>query len=148
MVDAGVTDDVLIPFNLVGGAKLERLAALLRRVAITVTVDDAQLLRGLAGAAVEAGRELAVLVDCDTGLGRTGVRSVEAGRRAGARGRAPRRASFRRPAHLPDTGRRPRTPVCGRREDRLARFVAPRGLDRRSSWDSGSRSCRITRAPW
>jgi D-serine deaminase-like pyridoxal phosphate-dependent protein len=77
MVDAGVTTDVLIPFNLVGAAKLGRLTALRRRASITVTVDDAALLPGLEGAAVEAGRQLGVLVDCDTGLGRTGVRSVE-----------------------------------------------------------------------
>jgi len=73
MVDAGI-DDVLIPFNLLGASKLARLAALARRARIAVTVDDAALLPGLAEAAVEAGRELGVLVDCDTGLGRTGVR--------------------------------------------------------------------------
>ena len=74
MVDAGV-EDVLVPYNLVGEAKLERLAALLLRARMTVSVDDEALLGGLSSAAVRAGRELAVLVDCDTGLGRTGVRT-------------------------------------------------------------------------
>jgi D-serine deaminase-like pyridoxal phosphate-dependent protein len=76
MADAGI-DDVLVPYNLVGGRKLEQLAQLLRRARISVSADDAALLPGLAGAAADAGRELGVLVDCDTGLGRTGVASPE-----------------------------------------------------------------------
>jgi D-serine deaminase-like pyridoxal phosphate-dependent protein len=77
MADAGF-DDLLIPFNLVGEPKLDRLKALLRRVALTVSVDDERLLDGLARAAAGAGRELGVLVECDTGLGRVGVGSPEA----------------------------------------------------------------------
>jgi D-serine deaminase-like pyridoxal phosphate-dependent protein len=77
MVAAGF-DDVLIPYNILGEAKLERLSALLGRATITVSVDDATLLDGLARAAASAGRELGVLVDCDTGLARTGVQSPEA----------------------------------------------------------------------
>jgi len=72
MVDAGL-DDVLIAFNLVGERKLERLAGLMRRATVRVTFDDPALLPGLGGAARAAGEELGVLVDCDTGLGRTGV---------------------------------------------------------------------------
>ncbi|HKH29924.1 MAG TPA: alanine racemase [Gaiellaceae bacterium] len=72
MIDAGL-DDVLIAFNLVGDRKLERLAGLMRRATVRVTFDDPALLPGLAGAARAAGEELGVLVDCDTGLGRTGV---------------------------------------------------------------------------
>ena len=77
MVDAGC-DDILVPFNIVGPAKLRRLRALLERAEVTVSVDDAALLLGLAGAARGAPRELGVLVDCDTGLGRTGVATPEA----------------------------------------------------------------------
>ena len=77
MADAGC-DDILVSFNIVGPAKLERLRRLLERVAVTVSVDDAALLAGLAGAAAGASRELGVLVDCDTGLGRTGVSDPEA----------------------------------------------------------------------
>jgi D-serine deaminase-like pyridoxal phosphate-dependent protein len=72
MVDAGV-DDVLIAFNVVGPRKLARLTQLLRRATVRVAVDDPALLPGLAGAARAAGADLGVLVDCDTGLGRTGV---------------------------------------------------------------------------
>lgn len=72
MVDAGI-DDVLLPVNLLGAPKLERLARLAARARLQVTVDDADLLTGLAG----AGADVGVLVDCDTGLGRTGVASPE-----------------------------------------------------------------------
>jgi D-serine deaminase-like pyridoxal phosphate-dependent protein len=74
MADAGLTD-ILIAYNILGDAKLERLAALLERVAMTVTVDDEALLPGLQRAAAD--HELGVLVDCDTGFGRTGVPSPE-----------------------------------------------------------------------
>ena len=77
MADAGC-DDILVSFNIVGPAKLERLRRLLERVAVTVSVDAAALLAGLSGAAGAASRELGVLVDCDTGLGRTGVSDPEA----------------------------------------------------------------------
>ena len=76
MADAGI-DDILIPYNLIGASKLERLAALARRVEVAVSVDDERLLAGLAGAG-KASREIRVLVECDTGLGRVGVASPEA----------------------------------------------------------------------
>ena len=74
MVDAGI-DDVLVPYNVVGEPKLERLASLLGRAQVRVTVDHAALLAGLSRAAGRADGELGVLVDCDTGLARTGVGS-------------------------------------------------------------------------
>jgi D-serine deaminase-like pyridoxal phosphate-dependent protein len=77
MVHAGF-DDVLIPYNLLGDEKLRRLTALLERAEVSVTVDDAAVLPGLARAARDAGRELRVLVECDTGLGRAGVQTPEA----------------------------------------------------------------------
>lgn len=77
MADAGFSD-ILVPFNIVGAAKLERLRTLLGCVTLTVSVDDATLLPDLARTARAASRELHVLVDCDTGLGRTGVASPEA----------------------------------------------------------------------
>jgi D-serine deaminase-like pyridoxal phosphate-dependent protein len=74
MVAAGI-DDVLIPYNLVGESKLKRLGALMRRAKVAVTVDDAALLPGLAGAAADAGTPLSVLVECDTGQGRAGAQT-------------------------------------------------------------------------
>jgi D-serine deaminase-like pyridoxal phosphate-dependent protein len=79
MIAAGIAD-VLIPYNLVGGRKLEQLALLLPRATVRVTADDSALLPGVGGAALDTGRELGVLVDCDTGLGRTGVTTPEAAR--------------------------------------------------------------------
>jgi D-serine deaminase-like pyridoxal phosphate-dependent protein len=74
MVASGI-DDVLVPYNILGATKLERLARLIAQTTVAVTVDDADLLRGLEWAAAEGGAELSVLVECDTGLGRTGVPS-------------------------------------------------------------------------
>ena len=70
--------DLLVPFNILGRSKLGRLSALLRDADVAVSVDDAALLPGLDAAARDGGRALRVLVDCDTGLGRTGVASPEA----------------------------------------------------------------------
>ncbi len=75
MVDAGI-DDVLIPVNIIGKPKLDRLARLHERSRVTVTVDDIRLLPQLTEAA--GTRPLRVLVDCDTGLGRTGVATPDA----------------------------------------------------------------------
>jgi D-serine deaminase-like pyridoxal phosphate-dependent protein len=77
MADEGCSD-ILVAFNIVGASKLERLRGLLQRAALTVSVDDAKLLPGLSEAATAGSRELGVLVDCDTGLGRTGVQEPEA----------------------------------------------------------------------
>jgi D-serine deaminase-like pyridoxal phosphate-dependent protein len=77
MAAAGL-DDLLVPMNLLGERKLARLAALLERAAVTVTADDPRVLPGLDRAASNAGKELTVLVECDTGLGRAGVASPEA----------------------------------------------------------------------
>lgn len=74
MVASGLVD-VLVPYNIVGRSKLERLARLIDQASIAVSVDDAELLRGLEWAASESGHELCVLVECDTGLGRTGVQT-------------------------------------------------------------------------
>jgi D-serine deaminase-like pyridoxal phosphate-dependent protein len=76
MATAGL-GDVLLPMNLLGVRKLERLAALLQRASVTVTADDPRVLPGLGGAAARAGEELGVLVECDTGHGRAGVQSPE-----------------------------------------------------------------------
>ncbi len=76
MADAGI-DDILIPYNLLGEAKLRRLSSLLERVRVAVTTDDEALLPGLARATRAVGRELDVHVECDTGLERAGVQTPE-----------------------------------------------------------------------
>jgi len=79
MADAGVTD-MLLTFNVVGAAKLERLAALAKRTQIAVTVDSIEVADGIAHAAAKAGRAMRVLIECDTGAGRAGVQSPTAAR--------------------------------------------------------------------
>ena len=77
--DAGVADDVLLTYNVLGAAKAERLMALARRLRrMAVVLDNEVVARGLAEAAVRAGVELPFLVECDTGFARTGVQTPEA----------------------------------------------------------------------
>jgi D-serine deaminase-like pyridoxal phosphate-dependent protein len=77
MADAGI-EDMLLTFNVVGAHKLERLAALARRTSISVVADSVEVVEGLAHAGCTAGREISVLVECDTGAKRNGVQSPEA----------------------------------------------------------------------
>jgi D-serine deaminase-like pyridoxal phosphate-dependent protein len=74
MADAGITD-LLLTFNVVGAAKLDRLAALARRSAISVVADNAHVIEGLSHAGCRAGRDISVLVECDTGANRNGAQS-------------------------------------------------------------------------
>lgn len=76
MADAGL-NDIFLPYNLVGPAKLQRLIALMRRVTLSVTVDSAVTARGLSTAVSQndAPAPLDVLVEFDTGMGRCGVQS-------------------------------------------------------------------------
>jgi D-serine deaminase-like pyridoxal phosphate-dependent protein len=76
MADAGI-GDFLVPYNLVGRLKLERLVALARRLKIAVTADSRATVEGLSEAADGAGIELSVLVEFDSGAHRCGVQSPE-----------------------------------------------------------------------
>lgn len=76
-VMAGVADDILLAYPPIGEAKLRRLMALPSGVRLTVGLDSAEALRGLAGAARDAGREVGVLVEVDVGMHRVGVQSPE-----------------------------------------------------------------------
>ena len=48
MVDAGITD-ILVTYNIVGAAKLDRLVALARRADIKVVADSAEVVDGAVG---------------------------------------------------------------------------------------------------
>jgi D-serine deaminase-like pyridoxal phosphate-dependent protein len=76
MADAGI-DDILLSFPLVGAAKAERLAALSRRVTMSVVGDSAVVAEGLAAVLAREGLEVDFLVECDTGYSRTGVQGAE-----------------------------------------------------------------------
>ncbi len=72
MADGG-HDDILISYNILGEQKLGRLGALLSRVRVTVAADNPTVVAGLPQAAAIAGRDLDVVVECDTGRKRAGV---------------------------------------------------------------------------
>jgi D-serine deaminase-like pyridoxal phosphate-dependent protein len=77
--EAGVTDDILLTFNIIGRAKTARLTALAKRLArLAVVFDNEIVARGLSEAARLDGVELPFLVECDTGFGRNGVTSPDA----------------------------------------------------------------------
>jgi D-serine deaminase-like pyridoxal phosphate-dependent protein len=85
MAAAGL-DDILIAYNIYGTEKTARLGRLLREgTRITVAVDNATVLDGLADAAREGG-EIGVVIECDTGRKRAGVETpgeaVELAKRA------------------------------------------------------------------
>jgi len=76
MADAGL-DDILISYPLIGPAKALRLAALARRVRMSVAVDNAMALDTAAAAAIASGAEICVLVEFESGANRVGVGTVE-----------------------------------------------------------------------
>ncbi|WP_176085273.1 alanine racemase [Martelella sp. HB161492] len=75
MADAGI-DDILISYPIIGPIKAKRLAALAGRVKMTVAIDNDVAFETVASAARMGGAEIAVLVEFDSGMGRTGVMSV------------------------------------------------------------------------
>jgi D-serine deaminase-like pyridoxal phosphate-dependent protein len=78
-IDAGVTDDILLTYNVIGEAKTERLMALSKRVGrLAVVLDNEVVAQGLSDATRRAGRDIPFLVECDTGMGRNGVQTPEA----------------------------------------------------------------------
>ena len=78
-VDAGVTDDILLTFNVVGEAKTDRLMDLAKRLRrLAVVADNQAVVRGLAAAGRRHGRDAALLIECDTGFGRNGVQTPDA----------------------------------------------------------------------
>jgi D-serine deaminase-like pyridoxal phosphate-dependent protein len=76
MADAGIRD-MLITFNVLGAHKLKRLADLAKRTDIKAVADNEIVIAGLGTAGAAAGRDIAVLVECDTGAARNGVQSPE-----------------------------------------------------------------------
>src|SRR5438034_1726747 len=76
MVDAGITD-LLVAYPIIGAVKLRRLASLAERARITVALDSFEVAEGVDRAARDAGREIGILVEVDTGVGRCGVSPEE-----------------------------------------------------------------------
>jgi D-serine deaminase-like pyridoxal phosphate-dependent protein len=78
-IDAGVADDILLTFNIIGGVKTDRLMALAKRVRrLAVVLDNEFVAKGLSAAAISHGRDIPFLIECDTGMGRNGVQTPQA----------------------------------------------------------------------
>ncbi|MSQ94705.1 MAG: DSD1 family PLP-dependent enzyme [Gemmataceae bacterium] len=72
LADAGITD-ILIANQVVGPQKMQRLAALAKRVQLRVCVDQAENVDQLSQAMQAAGATLGVLIEIDIGMARCGV---------------------------------------------------------------------------
>jgi D-serine deaminase-like pyridoxal phosphate-dependent protein len=71
MADAGF-DDLLIAYPIVGETKLERLGTLIDRAEVSVSLDSIEVAAGLGRLGTRLGRDVAVLVEVDTGMHRMG----------------------------------------------------------------------------
>ncbi len=76
MAAGGLFQDILIPYNVMGSQKLDRLTALASWAKLTLGVDSAYTLRGLSEACSRDGVTVGVLIDVDFSGARTGVTSA------------------------------------------------------------------------
>ena len=77
MAAAGI-ENILIPYNIVGPRKVERLTRVSRRAEITVAVDDEITAHAISDRALHDGCRVNVIIELDTGTKRCGVQSPEA----------------------------------------------------------------------
>jgi D-serine deaminase-like pyridoxal phosphate-dependent protein len=76
LADAGLRD-IFIANQIIGEAKLRRLAELAGRARVSVCVDDVDNIRQMSRAATERGTTIGVLVEVDIGMHRCGVEPGE-----------------------------------------------------------------------
>jgi D-serine deaminase-like pyridoxal phosphate-dependent protein len=78
MAAAGI-EDILLPYNLVGNAKLARLVDLLQseQSKLTLAADSSATVTGISEAVAAAGNQVRVLVEMDTGSHRCGTQSPQ-----------------------------------------------------------------------
>lgn len=70
-------DDILLCYNLLSPAKIDRLVALAKTIKIVTVADNQMVVDALSAGFVDQ-KPIAVLVECDTGMGRCGVTTPEA----------------------------------------------------------------------
>jgi D-serine deaminase-like pyridoxal phosphate-dependent protein len=75
---AGGIRDILLPYNVVGAQKTDRLLRLARRATITVAVDSFDTAQGISETAKKFGGMVRTLIELDTGSKRCGVQSPQA----------------------------------------------------------------------
>jgi D-serine deaminase-like pyridoxal phosphate-dependent protein len=69
--------NIFLPYNIIGPAKLNRLMQLAQQIQISVTTDSNFVVEGLSQAAQQHDLTLPVLVEFDTGMGRCGVQTPQ-----------------------------------------------------------------------
>ena len=76
---AGGIKDILIPYNILGRPKLERLSKLIREsdATLTLAADHSTVVAGLSDQASWDGLNVRVLVEMDSGMGRCGTQSPQ-----------------------------------------------------------------------
>jgi D-serine deaminase-like pyridoxal phosphate-dependent protein len=76
---AGGIKDILIPYNIIGAAKLKRLSRLIQEADATLTLsaDNETVVAGLSSQAARDGLTIRVLVEMDSGMGRCGTQSPQ-----------------------------------------------------------------------
>ncbi len=77
MADAGISD-IRIAYPVVGESKLGRLSQLMERADVSISLDNADVARGLSDLGVRIGKKIPVLLKINTGLDRVGVTPPEA----------------------------------------------------------------------
>ena len=77
MAAAGI-ENILVPYNIVGARKVERLTRVARRTEIIVAVDDVITAKSISDRALQDGCRVNVIIELDTGTKRCGVQSPEA----------------------------------------------------------------------
>jgi D-serine deaminase-like pyridoxal phosphate-dependent protein len=76
MVDGGV-GDILITSQIVGSDKIKRVARLSTRIDLKVAVDSVENVRDLSAAAQCVGGNIGIVIECEVGNNRCGIRRVE-----------------------------------------------------------------------
>ena len=74
---AGGVKDILIPYNIVGPQKVERLTRISRRATVTVALDSEDTARGIDVRAQKDECKVNVIIELDTGSRRCGAQSPE-----------------------------------------------------------------------
>ncbi len=77
MADAGIRD-IRIAYPIVGEQKLKRLAKLMERADVSVSLDSVEAAQGLSGLGLSLGRRIPILLKINSGLNRVGVLPEEA----------------------------------------------------------------------
>ena len=77
MADAGIRD-IRIAYPIVGEPKMARLARLMERADVSISLDSVEAARGLSDLGVKLGKRIRILLKINTGLDRVGILPEEA----------------------------------------------------------------------